>query len=102
MVLPEMGGGGAAGKGLGLISPSARQQAEPKLCQPPGRQGECLSFLLSEEELSSGGAGAAGDLGIATSWYTKVKSLSKGCREVCRLGQTDPASEPKVGTGEMA
>lgn len=84
MVLPEMevgGCGDAAGKGLGLISPSAGQQAGSSASanHQEGKESICP---LSEEELSSGGAGAAGDLGIATSWSTKVGSLSKGCREI--------------------
>ena len=48
--------GGGNGKGLEIISPSARQQAGTAalLCQPPGRQGE-LSSLPSKEEPNSEG-----------------------------------------------
>lgn len=99
MVLPEMRGWRCCREGLRInLSISQAAGGEQWLCQPPGRQGECLSSLLSEEELSSGGAGAAGDLETKQPYGTirqraSVRTAGK-CAEWDRL--TQPQSLGKV------
>lgn len=91
-------GWGCCQEGLRInLSISQAAGGEQRLCQPPGRQGECLSFSSlrrsrAQEELEQLGT-----------WRLQPHGpLSKGCGEACRLGQTDPVSEPRVGIGEMA